>query len=200
MRHTVAEGENIWSLARSFRVPVSAIMSANGLTRQSAANIRPGTRLRIPGVYRDGNGRVQRERSRAPRSATIRARRLRLGSRQVGQDLLHGRVRPEWVTEVSRGFGRHRFPGTLRWPVTNGWFVRGFGSGPRRLPPGGRHHGPPRLERQSVRARAGGLLRRPAARLRQHRAADPSGRLGHLVRAQLRELGASRARSCRQGR
>jgi len=41
--------------------------------------------------------------------------------------LLHGQVEERWV----RAAGGHagRFPGTLRWPVTNGRFVRGFGAG-----------------------------------------------------------------------
>ena len=67
--------------------------------------------------------------SSAPGSggALAQARRLGLGTRQVAQRLLRGQVERRWMRAT--GSGWNRLPGTLRWPVTNGRFVRGFGSG-----------------------------------------------------------------------
>jgi hypothetical protein len=60
------------------------------------------------------------------RQALQRAADLGLGTRHVAWELFQGRVRPEWTG----GFGRDSaFPGTLRWPVEGGVFVRGFGAG-----------------------------------------------------------------------
>ncbi|MGF1468143.1 MAG: LysM peptidoglycan-binding domain-containing protein [Sandaracinaceae bacterium] len=128
-RHTVTPGETIWDLAGAFGVTTAEIMAANGLDEADAASLREGTRLYIPGVERDRGGRVRRQLTRAQRRALVRARRLGLGTRQVASALLRGRVESRWERAASQGWRRGRTPGTLRWPVTRGWFVRGYGSG-----------------------------------------------------------------------
>ncbi len=54
------------------------------------------------------------------------AQRLRLGTRGVAGKLLAGQVEPEWLEAASEGF---QIPKTLMWPVPEGWYVRGYGSG-----------------------------------------------------------------------
>ena len=125
IQHELEEGETIWDLARLYQVSTAEIMTANRLTPRSATRLRPGQRLRVPGVSQDARGRVVQRRSRRQRLALRRATRLGLGTRAAANALLNGRVRPEW----SRAAGGTRFPGTLRWPITNGRFVRGYGSG-----------------------------------------------------------------------
>ena len=46
--HTVARGDNLWSIARYYRVSLSALAAANGIT--DAGRIRPGLQLVIPGA------------------------------------------------------------------------------------------------------------------------------------------------------
>lgn len=131
-RHTVSSGETIWDLSRAFGVSVSEIMAANRLDRTEASSLREGDDVFIPGVSSDGrSGPRPRERriSARQREAMAQAARLGLGVHRAGGDLLHGRVRAEWIRAASRGSERGRTAGTLRWPVANGWFVRGFGSG-----------------------------------------------------------------------
>lgn len=45
--HTVAGGDNLWSIARYYGVSLSALIAANGIV--DAARIRPGMQLAIPG-------------------------------------------------------------------------------------------------------------------------------------------------------
>lgn len=125
-RHTVSRGETIWDLAGTFGVTVGEIMAANGMDESSVTSLREGATIIIPGVERDRGGRVRRQLSGLQRRALELARRLGLGDRQTASRLLHGRVESRWVRAARGG---NRMPGHLRWPVTNGWFVRGFGSG-----------------------------------------------------------------------
>lgn len=126
-RHTVSRGETIWDLAAAFGVPAGAIMTANGLDEAGVRNLREGARLYIPGVEQDRGGRVRRQLSGLERRALALAQRLGLGTRQAARSLLHGRVDARWARAASRG--QNRMPGSLRWPLANGWFVRGYGSG-----------------------------------------------------------------------
>jgi murein DD-endopeptidase MepM/ murein hydrolase activator NlpD len=64
----------------------------------------------------------------AQRGALARAQLLGLGTSQAGHKLLGGVVEPRWLRAVP-GATPTDFAGTLRWPVTNGRFVRGYGSG-----------------------------------------------------------------------
>src|SRR5262245_53085921 len=63
---------------------------------------------------------------RRRRAALERAARLGLGDRRAASNLLLGELDPAWRAEVDRTF---RSNGTLRWPVDNGWYGRGYGSG-----------------------------------------------------------------------
>jgi murein DD-endopeptidase MepM/ murein hydrolase activator NlpD len=125
IHHALAHGETIWNLASAFQVGVGQIMAANGLTAEQASALQEGTVLYIPGVREDRGGRVRHERTAGERTATAEARRLGLGTHQVAGDLLRGRVKRSWIEAA----GGDVPPGTLRWPVSNGWYVRGYGSG-----------------------------------------------------------------------
>jgi len=125
--HEVAPGETVWDLANAFRVSVSEIMAANGMSPEQVTALREGARLFIPGVTEDRSGRVQRRESEVQRRARPIARRIGLGTRRAASDLLRGRVKPVWLRAA--GGRRDRTPGWLRWPVTNGRYVRGYGSG-----------------------------------------------------------------------
>jgi hypothetical protein len=59
-------------------------------------------------------------------AAAQRALRLGLGDRRAAELLWAGMVAPEWIEEAKRG---GRSDGTLLWPVRQGYFGRGFGSG-----------------------------------------------------------------------
>lgn len=54
------------------------------------------------------------------------AKQLGLGTRSVAGRLLAGQVEPEWLNAASEGW---HVPKTLMWPVAEGWYVRGYGSG-----------------------------------------------------------------------
>jgi murein DD-endopeptidase MepM/ murein hydrolase activator NlpD len=64
-------------------------------------------------------------RQKARAEARRRADELGLGTRHTAAMLLAGRVEPRW----KKAAGGDEAPGTLRFPVVKGWFVRGFGSG-----------------------------------------------------------------------
>jgi murein DD-endopeptidase MepM/ murein hydrolase activator NlpD len=126
--HTLAYGETVWDLANAFQVSVGEIMSANGLSSDQVTALREGTRLFIPGVTRDrSTGKVRRTRSAHQQRAMAKAKLLGLGTRRTASRLLGGRVEQRWIRAAGQPVDR--LPGTLRWPVTNGWFTRGYGSG-----------------------------------------------------------------------
>ncbi|MEM7604735.1 MAG: LysM peptidoglycan-binding domain-containing protein [Myxococcota bacterium] len=127
LRHTVQRGETIWDLARSFRVSVAVLMATNGLSNDEAANLRSGQRIVIPGGARRRGNDEARPLTRRQRQAQRVAERLGLGSVHVARELMMGRVERRWI-RAARG-RPDRMPGTLRWPVSNGRFVRGYGSG-----------------------------------------------------------------------
>jgi murein DD-endopeptidase MepM/ murein hydrolase activator NlpD len=58
--------------------------------------------------------------------ADQRAKRLGLGNRKAASMLLTGVVAPEWAAEAGLGSQGN---GQLMWPVKEGWFGRGYGSG-----------------------------------------------------------------------
>lgn len=153
-RHTVNRGETMWDLSASFGVPVAEIMAANGLDEDGVRDLRAGTRLWIPGVDQDAGGRVTRRMTRLQERALTRARNLGLGTHEVARALLHGRVEARWTRAAAQGRA-DRLPGTLHWPVANGWFVRGFGSGE-----GGYHQAVDIMGRigWNVRAAASGIV------------------------------------------
>jgi murein DD-endopeptidase MepM/ murein hydrolase activator NlpD len=124
--HEMLPGETIWDLAHEYRVAVSEIMAANSLSADEASNIRDGKRLFIPGVEDMGHGQVRRKTSARERRAQAVAGKLGLGSLSAAGSLLHGHVEARWIRAADQ---LGRFPGTLLWPVHNGIFVRGYGSG-----------------------------------------------------------------------
>jgi murein DD-endopeptidase MepM/ murein hydrolase activator NlpD len=124
--HEMKPGETVWDVAHRYGVSVAEIMSANRLSEAEVTNIRDGTRVFLPGVVDDGRGRVRRQLTGGQRRAQTVAGKLGLGTLAAAGALLHGRVKPHWIRAADAA---GPFPGTLRWPVANGWFVRGYGSG-----------------------------------------------------------------------
>ncbi len=127
IRVTLREGETIWTLATRYHVPVAQIMAANSLSAADVRRMSAGARLVMPGVRESERVTTTRRLSASQRRAMARARTLGLGTRQAASDLMRGRVRRAWIRAAGGRSGR--LPGTLRWPVTNGRFVRGYGSG-----------------------------------------------------------------------
>ena len=129
--HTLRRGETLWDMARTFSVPVAEIMAANRLGPDDVSSLKEGRELLVPGVERDIKGEVKKRLSK--RESKIRSRakrvadRLGLGTRRAASRLLTGDLEEAWTRAAAKRIDR--FPGTLRWPVTNGWFVRGYGSG-----------------------------------------------------------------------
>lgn len=124
--HTLAPGETIWDIAHEFGVSVAEIMATNALKESDVPTLRDGTKLFLPGVERDRAGRVRRPETAGARRATAFARRLGLGTLRAAGLLLHGRVEKRWIAAAGSA---KNLPGTVKWPVTNGWYVRGYGSG-----------------------------------------------------------------------
>jgi len=124
--HTLTSGETVWDMARSYHVSVGEIMSANSLTAEQVQNLHDGQTLFLPGVHQDGKGHVQRDTTVRERAAGPVARGLGLGSLKAAGRLLHGQVESRWIAAAGGG---KTLPGTLRWPLAQGSFVRGFGSG-----------------------------------------------------------------------
>ncbi len=62
----------------------------------------------------------------AKQQARQLAQRLGLGSAQAARHILGGHIEDHWAKAAG---SLHQTPGTLRWPVPEGWFVRGYGSG-----------------------------------------------------------------------
>lgn len=119
-------GETVWDLARRYHVAVAEIMAANNFTEAQVAALKANDQVWIPGVTRDTKGAVQPRTTQRQRGATAGARRLGLGTQQAAGHILRGAIRPQWIRAAG---GAGKLPGTLRWPVAKGWFVRGFGSG-----------------------------------------------------------------------
>lgn len=60
------------------------------------------------------------------RASLLHAMKLGLGSHRAASILFGGMVLPEWQADVEAG---PEYDGTLLWPVREGWYVRGFGTG-----------------------------------------------------------------------
>lgn len=63
---------------------------------------------------------------RARDDARERAEKLDLGERPTASKLLIGQVSERWKRKAG---AVQKTPGTLQWPVPDGWFTRGYGSG-----------------------------------------------------------------------
>lgn len=128
LHHEMARGETIWTLAQRYDVSVAEIMAANRLSAAEAQNLSLGRSVLIPGVLRRPDAsQPSRPLTPTQERALRAARRMGLGNRSAAQRLLHGHVEPRWI--AAAGGRRGRLPGTLRWPVANGRFSRGYGSG-----------------------------------------------------------------------
>src|SRR5204862_3786599 len=73
-----------------------------------------------------GRGHAKRHPSARELRAQVAARKLGLGTVEAAGKLLYGQVEPRW-TRAADKLGA--FPGTLKWPVQKGAYVRGYGSG-----------------------------------------------------------------------
>lgn len=104
------------------RIEVDAVSSADMALRQDGA-LDPTRSFRRP---QDTAKTALDLLARVAPAARARAERLGLGTRPAASNLLVGRVEEEWL-EVAGGVDRT--PGTLRWPIADGWFTRGYGSG-----------------------------------------------------------------------
>ncbi len=124
--HEISRGETVWDIAHFFQVSVAEIMAANSMTAEEVTSIHQGQKIFLPGVEDDGRGHAHRKVSAQQRRAEIAAQRLGLGSLQAAGRLLHGIVEPRWVKAAG---GDKTMVGTLRWPVSAGVYVRGYGSG-----------------------------------------------------------------------
>ncbi len=122
--HRLRSGQTIWDLARHYHVSVAELMSANRLSVGAVSALQEGAEIFVPGVTESERVHTRRL-TPAQLRAAERARRLGLGNRQAASQLLRGQVSARWLSAA----GGDRLPGTLRWPVTRGRFVRGFGSG-----------------------------------------------------------------------
>lgn len=94
--------------ARAPGIALAAVALASALLATGAASAGPP------------KGKVAR------RAAAL-AERLGLGTKAAANALFRGRPEARWVSAA--GGSREKLPGTLRWPVAKGWFVRGYGSG-----------------------------------------------------------------------
>ena len=123
---SLRSGESVWHLAKAFQVSVAELMALNRWSEKDARLLRDGTRVRIPGKQR---GRNTKKRARPPsprqQKALALAKRLGLGTRSAASRLLLGKVKDAWIVAAGGAVPT----GTLRWPVSNGRFVRGWGSG-----------------------------------------------------------------------
>jgi murein DD-endopeptidase MepM/ murein hydrolase activator NlpD len=124
--HEVTRGETVWDVAHAFQVGVAEIMAANSMSEDDVTRLREGARLFIPGVEEDREHRPRRKTTGRQVQAANVARQLGLGTTLAAGQLLHGRVTPAWILAAGKS---KSLPGTLRWPVAQGWFVRGYGSG-----------------------------------------------------------------------
>jgi len=150
--HVLAPGETLWDIAKKYGMSVAALMAANGLTEASVQKLREGRELFLAAVQGRPDTSAPKTKPERQRRADEGARKLGLGSLVTAGKLLHGRPEARWVAAAGGGKG---LGGTLRWPVAQGWFVRGFGSGQ-----GGYHKAMDIMGKTgwNVRAAAGGIV------------------------------------------
>jgi murein DD-endopeptidase MepM/ murein hydrolase activator NlpD len=121
----VAEGEDLWKLVERFKTSAVELLLVNGLGPDDAAKIVPGMRIVVPGIVRKVDGKMARIPHPKEAAALERAKQLDLGKVGTASRLLFGHMEDRWLEAA----GGPKFAGTLNWPVSGGWYVRGFGSG-----------------------------------------------------------------------
>ncbi|HJL14616.1 MAG TPA: LysM peptidoglycan-binding domain-containing protein [Sandaracinaceae bacterium LLY-WYZ-13_1] len=137
-RYRVRAGDTLADIARRFRVSVRALRIAN---RLRSATIHPGDVLHVPrpgqsgaqlrAALRRGNPPPDPD-AEAPiddevrEAAEARAEELGVGPTHVAQRLLREAPEPAWVEAAA---GDAPLEGTLRMPVDEGRYLRGWGSG-----------------------------------------------------------------------
>lgn len=137
-RYTVREGDTLARIARRHRVGPEDVRIANALASE---HIRPGQVLWVP--HPGVSGAAVRMRLRVGNAPAVpdvvpelaeeeaaavaaRAAELGLGSVSVGQRLLREGADPRWVEAAGSA---EELEGTLRLPVDDGVYLRGWGSG-----------------------------------------------------------------------
>jgi murein DD-endopeptidase MepM/ murein hydrolase activator NlpD len=126
--HVVAEGEDILQIADHFKTSVLEIMVVNAIAEEEATELEVGRRLFIPGVVQTREGEVLHLPHAHQDEFDARAHELGLGTRAVAARLLRGGMEDSWK-EAAAGDAGDEWDGTFAWPVTGGWYVRGFGDG-----------------------------------------------------------------------
>ena len=136
-RHLVRAGDTLARVARRYRLSVRDVQVANGMGERTS--VRPGETLLLPmpgqsaaalrAALREGNPAIEPPPELAEDvagEASERARALGLGPTPVAQRVLREPPRPEWVQGAGDAQG---LEGTLRMPVDEGRYLRGWGSG-----------------------------------------------------------------------
>jgi murein DD-endopeptidase MepM/ murein hydrolase activator NlpD len=121
----VAEGEDVWKLVKRFKTSAVELLVVNNLGPEDAAKIVPGMRIVVPGIVRTKEGKMIRLPHVKEAAAQAKARELDLGKVGTASKLLFGHMEERWIEAA----GGPKFAGTLTWPTSGGWFVRGYGSG-----------------------------------------------------------------------
>lgn len=137
-RYAVRAGDTLARIARRFHTSVEDLQAAN---RLRSATIRPGDTLYVPRPGQSGaqlRASLRRGNPVRPRTepldipeeereaAEARAEELEIGPTHVGQHLLRDGAEPRWVEAAQ---GEEPLAGTLRLPVAEGTYLRGWGSG-----------------------------------------------------------------------
>ena len=126
--HIVAEDEDIHQISDHYNTSIMEILVVNAITPEEALTLEAGRRLFIPGVLQDAEGHVARLPHPLQEEIHDRAHTLHLGTRAAASKLLRGEMEDEWLA-AAEGEEGDAWDGTFAWPVSGGWFVRGFGSG-----------------------------------------------------------------------
>jgi len=126
--HIVVEGEDILQISDHYKTSVMEILVVNAIDPDDATEIEVGRRLFIPGVVQSAEGEVLHLPHASQDEFDERARELGLGRRNAAARLLRGGMDDRWK-EAAAGEEGEEWDGTFAWPVSGGWYVRGFGDG-----------------------------------------------------------------------
>lgn len=121
-RHRVVAGEGLWDLAARYQVDARAIADANPHRIHDDGRLRPGDALVIPGT-RAGHPNPRAVARRIDGTAAA----LALNAPGVAARLYRARPKAAWIRAAGPASD---WSGALAWPVEDGHWVRGYGSGP----------------------------------------------------------------------